>query len=235
VVPGGGLAPGGERWIGCRPGFFLPVKVLSRLFRRLFLEQLDGAFARGQLRFSGLCAGLAEPDGFAGHLAPVRTRDWVVYAKPPFGGPEPVLDYLGRYTHRVAIANHRLVDLAEGRVRFHWKDYRHHDKRKVMSLAADEFIRRFLLHVLPDGFARIRHYGLLGNRGRAAKLAVCRRLLEVPPPEPVVPATDYRERFERLTGRSLCCCPVCGAGTMVVIELIPSTTGRSRRLRIDTS
>jgi hypothetical protein len=235
VVPGGGLAPDGERWIGCRPGFFLPVKVLSRLFRRLFLEQLDGAFASGQLRFPGSCAGLAEPGGLAGHLAPVRTRDWVVYAKPPFGGPEQVLEYLGRYTHRVAIANHRLVDLVDGRVRFHWKDYRHHGKRKVMSLTADEFIRRFLLHVLPDGFARIRHDGLLGNRGRAAKLAVCRRLLKVPPPEPVVLAADYRERFERLTGCSLCRCPVCGAGTMVVIEILPATTGRSRRLRIDTS
>jgi hypothetical protein len=235
VVPGGGLAPDGERRIGCQPGFFLPVKVLSRLFRRLFLEQLDSAFASGQLRFSGSCVGLAEPGGFAGHLAPVRTRDWVVYAKPPFGGPEQVLEYLGRYTHRVAIANHRLVDLVDGRVRFHWKDYRHHDKRKVMSLTADEFIRRFLLHVLPDGFARIRHCGLLGNRGRAAKLAVCRRLLKVPPPEPVVPAADYQERFERLTGCSLCRCPVCGVGTMVVIEIIPATTGRSRRLRIDTS
>ena len=144
----------------------------------------------------------------------------VVYAKRPFGGPEQVLDYLGRYTHRVAIANSRLVGLAEGRVSFRWKDYRHHDKQKVMTLSADEFIRRFLLHVLPDGFHRIRHYGYLANGGRAAKLAHCRRLLAVPEPAPPAPAADYRERYHQLTGRSLDLCPGCG-GRMIEIGVIP--------------
>src|SRR3954469_3997457 len=144
----------------------------------------------------------------------------VVYAKRPFGGPERVLDYLGRYTHRVAIANSRLVGLAEGRVSFRWKDYRHHDKQKVMSLGADEFIRRFLLHVLPDGFHRIRHYGYLANGQRAAKLADCRRLLAVPEPAPPARAADYRERYQQLTGRSLDLCPGCG-GRMIEIGVIP--------------
>jgi hypothetical protein len=156
-VPGGGPSADRARWIGCRRGFFLPVKVLSRLYRRLFLTRLQAAFEAGQLRFFGDLASLATPAAFAACLRPLRTIRWVVYAKRPFGGPEQVLDYLGRYTHRVAIANSRLVGLAEGRVSFRWKDYRHHDKQKVMTLGADEFIRRFLLHVLPDGFHRIRH------------------------------------------------------------------------------
>jgi hypothetical protein len=144
----------------------------------------------------------------------------VVYAKRPFGGPQQVLDYLGRYTHRVAIANSRLVGLTEGRVSFRWKDYRHHDKQKVMTLGADEFIRRFLLHVLPDGFHRIRHYGYLANGHRAAKLADCRRLLAVPEPATPAPAADYRERYQQLTGRSLDLCPWCG-GRMIEIGVIP--------------
>jgi hypothetical protein len=156
-VPGGGPSPDGSR--ACRPGFFLPVRVLSRLFRRLFLEQLDAAFAAGTLRFFSELAGLADPDAFTRHLAPVRRTEWVVYAKPPFGGPEQVLAYLGRYTHRVALTNSRLLDIEDGRVLFRWKDYRHHNK--VMSLEAGEFIRRFLLHVLPAGFHRIRHFGFL--------------------------------------------------------------------------
>src|SRR4030081_2900371 len=184
VVPGGGPSVDRTRWIGCRPGFFLPAKVLSRLYRRLFLTRLQAAFDAGHLRFFGDLASLAAPPIFAARLRPLRTIRWVVYAKRPFGGPEQVLDYLGRYTHRVAIANSRLVGLAEGRVSFRWKDYRHHDKQKVMSLGADEFIRRFLLHVLPDGFHRIRHYGYLANGQRAPKLADCRRLLGVPHPRP---------------------------------------------------
>ena len=192
VVPGGGPSADRTRWIACRPGFFLPVKVLSRLYRRLFLTRLQAAFDMGQLRFFGDLASLAAPAAFAARLRPLRAIRWVVYAKRPFGGPEQVLDYLGRYTHRVAIANSRLVDLAEGRVSFRWKDYRHHDKQKVMTLGADEFIRRFLLHVLPDGFHRIRHYGYLANGGRAAKLAHCRRLLAIPEPAPPAPAADYR-------------------------------------------
>jgi len=215
VVPGGGLAPDGTRWVACRPGFFLPVRVLSRLFRRLFLEGLEAAFAAGKLGFFNALADLARPAAFARRLAALRQRDWVVYAKRPFAGPEQVLAYLGRYTHRVAIANSRLVALENGRVSFHWKDYRHHDKRKLMTLDAEEFLRRFLLHALPNGFHRIRHYGFLANRQREAKLALCRRLLAAePPPAPV--RLDYRERMRQLTGRDLERCARCG-GTMIAI------------------
>jgi hypothetical protein len=224
LVPGGGPSADGTRWVGCRPGFFLPVRVLSRLYRRLFLDLLQGAFDEGQLEFFAMSAPLAEASAFAAWLKPLRRTDWVVYAKPPFGDPEQVLTYLGRYTHRVAIANSRLVALDEGRVSFLWKDYRHHDKRKLMTLDAEEFIRRFLIHVLPDGFHRIRHYGLLANGHRAAKLARCRHLLNVPPPVPPAPAADYRERFLQLTGRSLDICSCCG-GQIVQIALIPRTIG----------
>ena len=168
VVPGGGPSPDGTRWVSCRPGFFLPVRVLSRLYRRLFLEALQDAFEAGRLRFFSDLARLAEPAAFAQLIAKTRKIDWVVYAKPPFGGPEQVLAYLGRYTHRVAIANSRLTSIDNGQVAFRWKDYRHHDKAKVMTLDADEFIRRFLLHTLPDGFHRIRHYGFLANGSRVA-------------------------------------------------------------------
>ena len=164
LVPGGGLSSDGTRWVSCRPGFFLPVRVLSRLFRRLFLEKLGAAFEAGKLGFFGALAGLADRAVFARRLAELRRREWVVYAKRPFAGPAAVLAYLGRYTHRVAIANSRLVALAGDQVSFRWRDYRHHNKNKVMTLAADEFIRRFLLHALPDGFHRIRHYGFLANR-----------------------------------------------------------------------
>jgi len=158
IVPGGGLAPDGQHWVACRPGFFLPVRVLSSLFRRLFLESLDQAFQAGELVFRGSLIDLNDAKCFAEHLRAARGIDWVIYAKRPFGGPEQVLDYLGRYTHRVAIANSRLTGIGDSTVSFDWKDYRHHDRRKVMTLDAHEFIRRFLLHVLPDGFQRIRHY-----------------------------------------------------------------------------
>src|SRR6185503_9713613 len=161
IVPGGGLSLDGTRWISCRPGFFLPVRVLSRLFRRLFLEELRAAHDEGRLGFFGDLAHLAEPDAFARLRAKVRRLEWVVYAKPRFDGPEQVLAYLGRYTHRVAIANSRLISLTDSKVRFTWKDYRQDGKTKVMILDADEFIRRFLLHTLPDSFHRIRHYGFL--------------------------------------------------------------------------
>ena len=180
-MPGGGPSLDGTRWIACRPGFFLPVRVLSRLFRRLFLDELRAAFEAGELGFFGDLADLADPAVFARRLRDLRRVEWVVYAKPPFGGPEQVLAYLGRYTHRVAIANSRLVTVTEDEVAFRWKDYRHHGKSKVMTLDADEFIRRFLLHILPDGFHRIRHYGFLANGHRAAKLALCRALLAAPP------------------------------------------------------
>jgi hypothetical protein len=147
IVPGGGLSPDGQRWVACRPGFFLPVRVLSSLFRRLFLEALDQAFHAGELTFRGALTELNEADRFAKRLGAARGIDWVVYAKPPFGGPEHVLEYLGRYTHRVAIANSRLTGISDDTVSFRWKDYRHHDRQKIMTLDADEFIRRFLLHV----------------------------------------------------------------------------------------
>ncbi|MBC8007272.1 MAG: IS91 family transposase [Prolixibacteraceae bacterium] len=232
VVTGGGLSADGMRWIGCRPNFFLPVRVLSRLFRRLFLEQLQKAFDAGTLRFFSNLAPLSNPRAFAKYLACTRKNEWVVYAKPPFGGPRQVLDYLGRYTHRVAISNNRLLDIDDGEVRFRWKDYRHGSAKGVMTLGAGEFIRRFLLHVVPPGLMRIRHYGFLANRHCKAKLACCRLLLNAPTPivsVPAVPAPastdgeqDYRDRYEQLTGHSLRICPHCGSGRMVCIEIFSS-------------
>ena len=221
VVPGGGPSADGERWASCRPGFFLPVRVLSRLFRRLFLAQLQDAFDAGRLRFFNALEALQAPGAFARYLAPVRQAEWVVYAKPPFGGPQHVLEYLGRYTHRVAISNNRLIDLVEDKVSFRWKDYRHASRQKVMQLDAQEFMRRFLLHVLPSGFQRIRHYGFLANRHRAVKLARCRQLLGEPVPVITLPdaSADYRDRYEQLTGKSLRDCPQCGRGHMVCIEI----------------
>ncbi len=225
VVPGGGLAPGGcnekdGQWIACRPNFFLPIHVLSRLYRRLFLEQLQTAFDTGQLRFFGELARLAEPDAFAAYLAPLRKINWLVYAKPPFGAPEQVLAYLARYTHRVAIANSRLVAMDGDKVRFQWRDYRHNNKTKVMVLDAHEFMRRFLLHGLPDGFHRIRHYGFLANGHRAAKLALIRKLLKQQPPEPIQCTGDYRERLLNLMGIDIEQCPGCG-GLMRIIATLP--------------
>ena len=179
IVPGGGLSPDGTRWIGCKPGFFLHVRVLSRLFRRLFLEGLMALHSAGELRVFGNLTALADADAFAEWLAPLRKIDWVVYAKPPFGGPEAVLAYLSRYTHRVAISNHRLVSAKADTVAFKWKDYRikRGDRMKVMRLGTHEFIRRFLMHVLPDRFHRIRHYGFLAGAGRKEKVARIRVLL----------------------------------------------------------
>ena len=181
IVPGGGLSPDGQRWVACKPGFFLPVRVLSRLFRRRFLEALEQAHRSGQLQFFGEHAALADASTFADWLAPLRQGEWVVYAKRPFAGPEAVLAYLARYTHRVAIANSRLVALDEQDVTFKWKDYRAkgRTKYKTMTLSTGEFMRRFLLHVLPIGFHRIRHYGLIANAGRRDNLAKVRHLLNV--------------------------------------------------------
>ncbi len=220
VVPGGGVGPEGDRWIACRPGFFLPVRVLSRLFRRVFLLQLRAAFDCGRLHFFNELAALQATGAFARYLAPVAAAEWVVYAKPPFGGPERVLEYLGRYTHRVALSNNRLIDFVDDTVEFRWKDYRHESRQKVMRLDAQEFVRRFLLHVLPTGFQRIRHYGLLANRHREPKLARCRELLDAPAPAPAPPAEpeDFRDRYLRLTGVSLHDCPECGQGRMICIE-----------------
>src|ERR1700680_2666411 len=219
LVPGGGLSLDGARWVSCRPGFFLPVRVLSRLFRRLFLEKLRAAFDAGRLAFFGTRARLADAAVFARCLAELRRAKWVVYAKRPFAGPEAVLGYLGRYTHRVAISNTRLIALADGRVSFRWRDYRHHHKSKVMTLAADEFIRRFLLHALPDGFHRIRHYGFLANRHRADKLALCRRLLAAPAPA----HTGDDDDCQRLPDSARDRCPCCG-GQMEAIGAFPRSS-----------
>ena len=189
------------------------MRVLSRRFRTLFLARLQAAFTAGELRFSGTLAALAEPGTFAERLDALRAAEWVVYAKRPFAGPEQVLAYLGRYTHRVALANSRLTRLADGQVDFTWKDYRHHGKTKVMTLAADEFIRRFLLHAVPDGFHRIRHVGFLANGHRTEKLALCRALLAAPTPEPPTPES-YRDRTRRLTGQALDVCPDCGGAML---------------------
>jgi len=185
IVPGGGISPDGQRWVSCRPGFFLPVLVLSKLFRRLMLEKLVAAHAAGKLRFFGEHAHLGERDAFAAFLAPLRKRRWFVYAKRPFAGPNSVLAYLARYTHRVAIANSRLIAADETGVSFKWKDYRFEgrERYKTMTLSPHEFIRRFLIHVLPSGFHRIRHYGLFANGSRAANLANMRELLAVPQPK----------------------------------------------------
>jgi Putative transposase len=232
LVPGGGLAPG-TRWIACRPGFFLPVRVLSRLFRRLFLQYLRQAFDSRQLQFFSALKALREPRAFADYLAPIGQTEWVVYAKRPFAGPEQVLDYLARYTHRVAISNNRLLNINDGKVIFKWKDYRHHNQPKIMTLAAEEFIRRFLLHVLPDGFQRIRHYGFLGNRHRQVKLALCRQLLAVAAAVSLnsAPPLNCRDRYRELTGKSLHDCPLCGQGHMVCIEILaPITAPCSARI-----
>jgi putative transposase/transposase-like zinc-binding protein len=222
VVPGGGLAADGTRWIACRPGFFLPVRVLSRLFRGKFLARLDEAFAQGHLVFPGPHQELAQPAAFRAWLASLRAKEWVVYAKPPCGGPEQVLKYLARYTHRVAISNQRLVKMEDGKVHFHWKDYAHGNAAKVMALDAVEFIRRFLQHVLPSGFVRIRHFGFLANRCRTEQLERCRTLLSVPPPaaEPrhAVPGAEPANlREEGYVVR----CPVCQHGRMRIVAALP--------------
>ena len=224
VVAGGGIAPEGNRWISCRPGFFLSVRVLSRLFRRLFIEALRKDFDSGKLQFFSSLEALQDPQAFRRYLAPVRKMEWVVYAKPPFAGPQQVLDYVGRYTHRVALSNNRLLDMENEEVRFRWKDYRHNNQPKTMKLTADEFIRRFLLHVLPDGFQRIRYYGFLGNRYRKQKLARCRLLLGMPDnnTQESKPSGDYRDRYEELTGSSLRECPVCHRGRMHLIGMLSS-------------
>lgn len=228
VVPGGGISPDGTQWISCRPGFFLPVRVLSRLFRRLFLQYLEKAFDAGRLEFFSSLQSLRDRHAFQRHLAAARKVEWVVYAKPPFAGPEQVLEYVGRYTHRVAISNNRLLEMDGGKVRFRWRDYRDDNRQKTMALSAEEFIRRFLLHVLPAGFQRIRYYGFLGNRYRAQKLARCRQLLSMPQSELPVPepSKDYRDRYEELTGSSLRECPVCQKGRMLIVAVMAGINGR---------
>ena len=217
IVPGGGLSPDGASWVACRPGFFLHVRVLSRLFRRLFLEGLMDLHRTGRLAFFGDLERLAQADAFTDWLAPFRKSEWVVYAKPPFGGPEAVLAYLSRYTHRVAISNARLISADAQAVAFRWKDYRikSGDRQKVLRLATPEFIRRFLIHVLPDGFHRIRHYGLLASATRKANIRTIRALLCVERPDQA-PASGPNAEIIPLTLREPC--PCCG-GPMRIIEV----------------
>jgi putative transposase/transposase-like zinc-binding protein len=239
VVSGGGLSADGERWIACRPGFFLPVRVLSRFFRRRFLQLLEQAFDRGELEFFSALEGLRQRQAFHRYLEPLRQKEWIVYSKAPFAGPEQVLDYVGRYTHRVAISNNRLLNIEDGHVTFRWKDYRDADVQKTMTLTAEEFLRRFLLHVLPLGFQRIRYYGFLGNRYREEKLAQCRSLLQVngtiPEKADAEAPADYREQYEALTAVSLQSCPVCHRGRMLILEqLSPCRTPEPTPI-LDTS
>jgi hypothetical protein len=238
IVPGGGISIDNTKWVSCRPGFFLPVRVLSRLFRRLFLEKLAAVHAAGRLKFFGAQANLAAPDAFANYLAPLRKAEWVVYAKRPFAGPDAVLAYLSRYTHRVAISNSRLLTFDDANVTFKWKDYRleGRDRAKTMTLTCAEFIRRFLLHVVPSGFHRIRHYGLFASGHRAENITRARDLLAVPtPPEPEIPTDDIKGAEPAKVARP---CPCCGGG-MIVIEIF--MRGRAPRtrppnaIRIDTS
>ena len=238
IVPGGGLSDDGSRWIACRPNFFLPVRVLSRLFRRLVIEMLIAAHDAGKLVFFGEHVSLADAGAFAALLAPLRRSEWVVYSKRPFGGPEAVLAYLSRYTHRVAISNRRLIAADESSVTFKVKDYRVEGagRFKTMRLATGEFIRRFLIHVLPKGFHRIRHYGLLANGNRADNVAKARELLAVPTlvaePETEATASDQPSLQARA-------CPCCGS-RMIVIEIFERGSQPKHRptpalLRIDTS
>ena len=220
IVPGGGISLEGTRWISCRPGFLLPVRVLSRLFRRLFLAGLADAHAAGRLAFFGDLDGLRERRAFAAHLAPLRQKNWFVYAKPPFAGPEAVLAYLARYTHRVAIANSRLLALDARGITFRCKDYRRNGpaRYRTMTLAPDEFIRRFLLHVLPQGFHRIPHYGLLASAGCKANIARARKLIAVPLPSDPPAEDNNTDQAAGAATHHRPPCPCCG-GRMIIVEI----------------
>jgi len=215
IVPGGGLSADNDRWVRCKPGFFLSVRVLSRLFRRRFLEELEKLHRDGALQFFGEYTTLSDPATFADWLAPLREREWVVYAKRPFAGPEAVLAYLSRYTHRVAISNQRLIAMDERGITFRWKNYRLKAKARyrTMTLAPDEFMRRFLMHVLPGGFHRIRHYGLIANAARRENLARARGLLNVKPPP--ISASEHTEQSTGLSAPTFVC-PDCGAAMIIV-------------------
>ena len=217
VVPGGGLSPDGQRWLPCRPGYLLPVRVLSRVFRGKFLAMTKRAFADGKLSFQGKLTPLEDPVKFAAYLEPCYGTEWIVYAKNPFGGPSQVLKYLARYTHRVAISNRRLVSLENGRVRFRWKDYAGGNKKRIMALEAAEFLRRFLLHVLPHGFMRIRHYGILANASRDSTLAACRAALGV---HECAEATPPSVEDQPPLRDELPHCPACDSGRMITARLV---------------
>jgi hypothetical protein len=221
LVPGGGISPGGDEWIPCPEGFLLPVRVLSRLFRSRFLHHLAAAYNSGNLTLQGTLTPLRDPENWQHLLTALKASDWVVYAKPPFGGPQQVLKYLARYTHRVAISNRRLIALTDGRVSFHWTDYAHGRRKRVMSLAAVEFIRRFLLHVLPTGFMHIRYYGFLANRMRHMKLPLARELLAREPGGHTSPdevASSKPVNHDNHT------CPICKEGRLIIVESLPCHT-----------
>src|SRR5437879_5674739 len=224
VIPGGGLSADHEQWIPGRPGFLLPAKVLSGLFRRWLLEALEKAHAAGQLQFFGDLEPLRDTPAFARYLAPLKNAAWVVYAKAPFGGPQQVLQYLGRYTHRVAISNQRILALDPGQVTFQWKDYRHQHQHKSrrMTVTDDEFIRRFLIHTLPPGFQRIRHFGFLANRFRKQKLALCRQLLAAPVEELLPSAARCLLLLAALATPRSVPCPTCGLGTLLRVTILPA-------------
>jgi Putative transposase/Transposase zinc-binding domain len=222
LVPGGALSLDHSRWIAARENFLFHVKALSKAFRRKFLDLLQQAFAQGQLQFPGQMASLADPEAFAQHLQPLRQKAWVVYAKKPFSSPEKVLDYLGRYTHRVAVSNHRLLSVKDGQVSFAYRDRRDGDRLKSMTLEAEEFIRRFLLHVLPQGFMRIRHFGFLSNRSKKQNQSRCRQLLGLPTIVPQTLPNSTPALLLELTGIDRSRCPSCKRGTMVVTRQLPA-------------
>jgi len=234
VVPSGGLSADHDRWIQGRRRFLFPVKVLSHLFRRLLLEAFEKAYAAGQLQFFGDLEALRDPKAFARYLAPLRKSKWVVYAKAPFGGPQHVLEYLGRYTHRVAISNRRLLALEEGQVSFAWKDYRDGQRQKVMTVSAEEFIRRFLQHALPPGLQRIRYYGFLANCHRAEKLDLCRRLLAAGCTDLLPQPADCHSFLATLTASNFRLCPRCGIGTLTSIQILWPCPGFAS-VRVDSS
>jgi hypothetical protein len=220
LVTAGGLSGDRKNWRKAKRRFLFPVRALSKVFRAKYLDALVAARARGEIAFGGSTAGLSDDQAFASFVKSLKRHNWVVYAKQPFAGPGQIINYLGRYTHRIAISNHRLVAMDGENVSFRWRDYRDNSKLKVMVLKATEFIRRFLLHVLPSGFMRIRHYGLLANRYRREKLARCRMLLDQPEPAPLVAETTERI-MERLTGRDILTCSHCGQGRLSIIETLP--------------
>jgi hypothetical protein len=223
IVTGGGLTPDRERWVASKqPDFLFPVRAVAAKFRGKFLAHLTQLRATGALRLIGRCAPLHDPQQWHRWIAHLRAKKWIVYAKPPCGGPEKALDYLGRYTHRIALSNERLVAVEQDAVRFRYKDYAHGNAIKVRTLPAVEFLRRFLLHVVPRGFMRVRHYGLLANRTRVAKLSRCRELLGVPPPLAApVPNESLADTVQRLLGLDITRCPICGHGPMRVVEVLP--------------
>ena len=222
VIPGGGLSHDKRAWINCRKRFFLPVRVLSRLYRRLFVELLQKAFNHDRLKFHGKISHLSDPELFTQLMETCFRTEWVVYAKPPFGGAEKVLDYLGRYTHRIAISNNRLLKIDDNKVSFSWRNYRKGNKTQTMTLEAEEFIRRFLLHVLPSGFMRIRYFGFLSNPHRTEKLKLCRKLLHVHQAAVKSDLMDWKKRYELLTGKPVDLCPFCHKGHLTTIKkLLP--------------